>query len=147
MSRRAAIAAAVLVFLALSFELARYLSAPGAERGDVFAVLKAEARGDSAGVLARLPACSADAACSNLVRTNVPRLRHAGHVKILLLESGSAYTLSSKTAVTRVAWATLNPAGPTHVQCVTVHKRWNFLSGASTSLLRISAPIGLEASC
>src|SRR4051794_184155 len=116
MSRRIAITAAVILFLALSFELARYLSAPGSERSDVFKVLQAEARGDSAAVVARLQGCAGDAACPKLVQTMVPRLRHSGHVKILLLESGSAYTLSSKTAVTRVAWATLSPAGPTHVQ-------------------------------
>jgi hypothetical protein len=147
MSRRALIAVVVLAFLAVSFELARYLSLPGSERNAVFNVLKAEAKGDTAAVLKRLDDCPSGSPCAALVAKYVPRLRHAGHVKILLLESKSAYTLGSKTAITRVAWTTLDPDGQTHVQCVTVHKHWSFLSGSSTSLRRISAPIGNEASC
>jgi hypothetical protein len=143
--RRAVIAIAVVVFLVVSFELARYLSASGNERAQVYDLLTDEARGDVAGVLGRLHDC--DARCRATVTKTVPKLVHPGDVKILLLESGTAYTLGSSTGITRVAWDTLNPEGPTHVQCVTVRKHWSLLSGASTSLLRISAPIGNEASC
>lgn len=147
MSRRTVIAVCVILFLVVSVELGRYLSASGTERNKIFELLEDEARGDSAAVMARLKDCAADARCRRVVETRVPKLRHAGDVKILLMESKTAYKPWSSTGFTRVAWATLDPAGPTVVQCVTVRKNWNFLSGASTSLLTISAPIGLEASC
>lgn len=147
MPRRAVIAVAVVLFLAFSVELARYLTASGNERTEVLRLLDAEARGDVAGVVGLLDGCEDSPACTKLVARQVPRLRHAGDAKILLLESKTAYKLKSSTGVTRVAWATLDPAGPTRVQCVTVHKKWSFVGGASTSLRSISAPIGLEESC
>lgn len=136
---------AVVLFAAASFELARFLSASGTERSKVFELLREEARGNTAGVLARLHDCGPG--CRATLTAQVPKLAHPGDVKILLLESGTAYTLGSSTGISRVAWDTLDPDGPTHVQCVTVRKHWSFLSGASTSLLRVSAPIGNEASC
>lgn len=138
---------AVVLFLAISFELARYLSAPGSERGDVIALLRDQARGDVPAMLARLPGCAADPACVAVVRRNATRLKTPGRVKILLLESGSAYKLSSSTGLSRVAWTVLDVKAPTVVQCVTVRKSWSLTKGARVQLRRISPRIGDEASC
>ncbi|MCW3041320.1 MAG: hypothetical protein JWM31_3225 [Solirubrobacterales bacterium] len=148
MSRRLVwIVPAVLVFLAVSFELARYLSASGAERTDVIALLRDQARGDVPAMLARLDGCAADPPCAAQVQRNAARLKTEGRVKILLLESGSAYKLSTSTGLSRVAWTALDVKGPTVVQCVTVRKRWSMLHGARVELERIGPRIGDEASC
>lgn len=147
MPRRLWIVPAVLVFLAISVELARYLSASGSERGAVVGLLAAQARGDVAGMLTRLEGCNRDPACVAQVRRNAARLRAASKPKILLLESGAAYTLTSTTGLTRVAWSDVRDNGPTYVQCITVRKTWSLVHGARVHLLRIGPRIGNEASC
>jgi hypothetical protein len=60
-SRRALIslvAVGVLAFLAISLLLARYLNTESEERGAVFALLQAQARGDANGMLDRLDGCA-----------------------------------------------------------------------------------------
>lgn len=138
---------AVVLFLVVSFELARFLSASGTERGAIFALLKDETRGDVPAMLARLDGCSPDPACVALVRQNATRLKRPGRPKILLLESHAAYKLTTTTGSSRVAWTVLDPNGPTVVQCVTVRKSWSVVHGATVELRRIGAPIGNEASC
>jgi hypothetical protein len=145
--RRAWIVPVVLLFLVISFELARYLSASGSERSDVIALLRDQARGDVPAMLRRLPDCAEQPACAAQVRANARRLRTGGRVKILLLESDSAYTLSSKTGVSRVAWTNLDDADRTVVQCITVRKSWSLIHGARVQLRRIGPRIGNEASC
>jgi hypothetical protein len=145
--RRAWIVPAVLLFLVISFELARYLSASGTERRDVFALLRDQARGDAPAMLARLSGCAEDPACVAQVRANARRLRIEGRVKILLLESHSAYKLSSTTGRSRVAWTDIDHTGVTYVQCVTVRKSWSLIHGGRVKLLRIGPRIGDEASC
>jgi hypothetical protein len=141
------IAAGVVVFLAISFELARYLSAPNTERTAVYELLRDQARGDAPAMLRRLDGCAQDPACRALTERNARRLRRPGEPKILNFESRTAYTLGSKTGVGRVAWAIVEHNGFPVVQCVTVHHEWSFIHGASVSLRRLSAPIGNEASC
>ena len=147
MRRRILIVVAVVVFLAVSLELARFLTAAGAEREDVFALLTAQARGDRAGMLARLPGCAADPRCAAEVAANARRLRRDGRPKILSLQSGTAYAIGRTTKPTRVAWAIVERNGPAVVQCVLVQREWSLLSGASVTLRRLGAPIDPEAPC
>lgn len=137
----------VLVFLVISFELARYLSASSTERAAVITLLRAQARGDVPGMLAELDGCAGTPSCVAQVRRDARRLTATGRPKILLLESGSAYTLSTTTGRTRVVWADIDDKGPTHVQCVTVRKKWSLIGGADVTLERIGPAIGNEASC
>jgi hypothetical protein len=145
--RRLWIVPVVLLFLVVSIELARYLSASGTERGAVISLLRAQARGDAVSMLDQLDACAQDPPCVAQVRRNAARLRARGQPKILLLESDSAYTLKSSTGLTRVVWADIEDNGPTYVQCVKVRKQWSFIDGATVSLRRIGPRIGNEASC
>lgn len=147
MPRRLWIVPAVLLFLAISVELARFLSASGAERSDVVALLRDQGRGDVPAMLGRLHGCAPDPACVAQVRANAARLRVDGRVKILLLESHSAYTLSSTTGVSRVAWTDIDHPTRTAVQCITVRKSWSLIHGARVQLRRIGPRIGDEASC
>jgi len=143
--RRALIVIGVIAFLAVSFELARYLTAASAERDDVYALIKDQARGDAKAMLARRHDC--DAACASTIATNAAKLRRAGTPKILKYDSPTAYSLSTKTDRARVAWEVVDNDGLPVVQCVTVTRSWSFISGASVTLRRLSAPIGNEAGC
>lgn len=147
--RRLKIAAAIsLVFvIAVSVLLARFLQTENVERDADLAVIEAETRGDVQGMLAKLSGCAASPACVAQVRANArnPRLLRHGHVKILQLESGTAYALSAKTGESRVAWTVIGQLPV--VQCVRVHRSGNPISGIKVTLLALSAPIPNEADC
>jgi len=139
------IVAAVVAFLAISVELARWLSTESDERDKVIRLLEAEARGDAAGMLARLHGCG-DAACRATVERNARALKRRGAVKIVNYDSGTSYALGAATGRTRVAWTSLEQ-GLVVVQCVTVRRGGSALAGRSVTLLRISAPIDRQGSC
>lgn len=138
-------ALAVLVFLAVSVLLARFLQTENVERDDVLAVLQAQAAGDARGMLARLDGCGSQAGCAATVRSNAARLRRGGSVKILSLSSRTAYSLTGSTGSTRVAWTVIGRLPV--VQCVRVRRSGNFFGGMSVRLLSIGAPIQNEADC
>ena len=71
--RRLLIAIAVVVFLAISFELARWLSLENVERTKILALLASEAHGDRAAMLRQLHDCTA--ACRADVRYDAAHLR------------------------------------------------------------------------
>jgi hypothetical protein len=137
------IVAGVVVFLAISVVIARWLNTDTVERGAVTELLRAQARGDLHSMLRRLN-CP-DAACEALVRANAERLKAPGELKIALYQSGTAHALKARTKPTRVVWFT--PGKLTTVQCVLVRRTGNMLAGTTVSLLRLSAPIGRESSC
>ena len=108
MSRRTKllIAAGVVVFLGVSFLLARYLSTENRERDAVYALLRDQARGDVRGMLSRLDGC--DARCRATAAANARRLKRPGTVKILAYSSSTSYALGSASGPTRVAWTIVN---------------------------------------
>lgn len=143
----ALIAVGAIAFLLVSFQLARFLTAAGGERDEVYRLLVDQARGDTAGMLERLDGCRSDARCRALVSANARRLRTTGDPKILSYDSSTQYALSETTGEARVAWAVVSRDGPAVVQCVTVTRSFDLLKGSSVSLRRLSAPIGNEAGC
>jgi hypothetical protein len=145
--RRLAIAGAVglVLFLAVSALLARYLSTENAERTDVLALLRSEATGDANAMIARLSGCARHAGCVAQARRNAATLRRPGSVKILTLSSQTAYAVTSASGTTRVAWTVIGRL-PT-VQCVGVSRTGNFLTGLSVTLTSLSGPIEGEADC
>jgi len=138
------IAVAVVVFLAISVVLARWLSTEGVERDKVHTLLQAQARGDAAAMLDQLHGC--DAGCRATVAHDARTLKRRGAVKIVSYESGTSYALGAATGKTRVAWTSLQQ-GLVEVQCVTVRRSGSALAGRSVTLLRISAPIDRQGSC
>jgi hypothetical protein len=138
------IAVGVVVFLAISFELARYLTTENRERDAVYGLLRDQARGDAPGMLARLSGC--DARCRAAVVANARRLKRAGDVKILAYDSSTAYALGSASGPTRVAWTIVDRQLPV-VQCVDVHRKGNVLTGTTISLRRLSLPIDNTGTC
>jgi hypothetical protein len=148
-SRRALIpliAAGVVLFLAVSLELARFLNTESQERGAVFALLQAQARGDAKAMLARLDGCAREPACAATQRRNAQRLRRPGDVKILAYDSKTAYALGSERGPTRVAWAVIDRGLPV-VQCVDVQRTGSALAGRAIRLRRLSPPINRQGTC
>jgi hypothetical protein len=135
----------VVLFVGISGLLARFLSAEGVERDDIFAVLQAQAAGNLQGMLDGQTGCRQSPSCIQSTRANAIELRRRGAVKILTLKSATAYTLTSATGKTRVAWTVIGKLPV--VQCVEVRRRGNFLQGISVTLVSISAPISNEGDC
>jgi hypothetical protein len=145
--RIAAIAAGVLVFLAISALVARWLTTESRERAAVHRLLSAQASGDPGRMLDQLaPSCRADARCRATVAADAGRLRRPGSVKILAYDSKTSYALGAATGLTRVAWTVVGRGLPV-VQCVLVRRSGTALAGRGVTLLRISAPIHNESSC
>jgi hypothetical protein len=138
---------ALIVFLAISFAVARFLTTEGRERDRIYDLVSAEARGDTPAVLAHLTAC--DAACAAKVRAFVPRVAARGKldVKIARLDSKTSYSLGTSEGWSRVVWVPDVDARPL-VQCVRVRRKGSPLTGRSVSLLRVTAPLAdNEGSC
>jgi hypothetical protein len=146
LSRRAwlAVAFAVFVFLGLSALLARALGGPGAERATVLEVVRAEARGDAAAALSRMPACAREPACEQVTRERVAELKAPGRVEILAYEPSVRLALEQTIGTGRVAWRV--GTGLPIVQCVRALRRGPF-AAERVELLAISAPIGRESAC
>jgi hypothetical protein len=139
------IAVAVVLFLGISGLLARFFATENVERADILAVLRAEVVGDERGMLSQLSGCARRPKCVVAVKADAASLHRSGSVKLLSLTSSSDHSLTSATGPTRVAWTVIGHL-PT-VQCVTVKRTGNFLSGISVALLSIGTPIESEADC
>jgi hypothetical protein len=144
---RALFALGVILILVVSVLLARFLSAENAERDAEVALVQSQVRGDVAGMLEQLSGCRQNASCVASVKANAanPRLRRSGAVKILQLESPTAYSTFGATGKTRLAWTTIGKLPV--VQCVEVRRTGNFFSGIHVKLLALSAPIDNEGKC
>jgi hypothetical protein len=145
--RAGLIALGVLLFLAISAVLARFLTPDNLEREKDVALIKAEARGDAASMIRQLHGCAANPACVATQRENAanPRLRRPGEVKILSLSSATANSPTGATGTTRVAWTVIGQLPV--VQCIDVRRTGNALTGVHVQLLSLSRPIGNEADC
>jgi hypothetical protein len=140
------VAAGVLAFAAVSLLLARYLNTEGQERGAVFALLQAQARGDAEGMVKRLDGCAPDPRCVVTTRRNAARLKRPGEVKILAYNSKTAYATGTERGPTRVAWTVIDRGLPV-VQCVDVERSGTVLAGRAIRLRRLSPPIDRQGSC
>jgi hypothetical protein len=145
LKRIALIALGVLLFLAISAALARFLSVENIERDDEAALLTAQVRGEPEAMLEKLSSCRERASCVAMVRANASRLRRAGEPKILSLKSSTAYSLAGATGRTRLAWTVIGRLPV--VQCVDVRRTGNALTGIHIHLLALSAPIPNAADC
>ena len=141
----ALIALVVVLFFAISGLLARFFATENVERDDILAVLHAEVVGNERGMLAQLSGCVSAPKCVTVVKADAAFLHRNGSVKILDLTSESNHSLGASTGPTRVAWTVIGHL-PT-VQCVTVKRSGNFLTGISVALLSIGRPINSEADC
>ena len=148
MSRRTRITAIVFgtfVFLGITLLLTRAFVGSGNERAIVLDVLRAQAAGDSAGMLEKMPQCRRDRTCTRLTEERAERLARPGSVEILTYTPSVQVALTNREGTGRVAWRTTERPLPV-VQCVRV-KRQGPLTGGAVELVSVSNPIGNEASC
>jgi hypothetical protein len=132
------VAGLLLVFVAVSLVVARWLSTENRERDRLFAIVRAEAARDPAAVIAQLEAC--DAACAAKVRATVGRIPRGDDPRLVLVESATAHTLGTAEGWTRVVWVP-RPTGRPLVQCVRVRREGGPVTARSVSLLRLTAPL------
>jgi hypothetical protein len=139
------IAVAVVLFLAVSALLARIFSADGAERSAITALVQAEARGDTNGMLERLQGCRASPSCRARVAQDITGLQHQGQVSIIQINPSAGFSLTSTLGTARVAWS-VGSSLPI-VQCVRVRRAGNAISGLRIELLEVSVRIKTDADC
>jgi hypothetical protein len=145
--RRLLLLASVFVmFLLISALLGRVLSANGGERDAVVKLLNAQARGEPSAVRSQISGCAAGSPCATKLGAVVARVRRPGRVLVLSYEAASGFSLGGTSGIARVAWRTDTQIKPV-VQCVSVRRTGNPISGLGIELTAISAPIGNETSC
>jgi hypothetical protein len=137
--------AGLLVFVAISGGLARVLSANGAEQSAIVMLLRAQARGDAAAMIAQLAGCAQRPACVADARRTAARLRSPGQVVLVRLDASTSFSLGGHDGIARVVWKT--PSRTTVVQCVDVHRGGDVVGGLSVQLRALSRPIGHQAAC
>ena len=139
------LALALLAFLAVTLALGRVLSANGAERSAILALVEAQARGDAAAMIDRIEGCARRPACVETARENASELRSPGRVELVRLDASTSFSPAGSDGVARVVWKT--PSRTTVVQCVDVHRGGDVLSGLTIELRALTRPIGRESSC
>jgi hypothetical protein len=135
----------VVLFLVVSALLARALSVGGAENSAITDLVRAEAGGDRAGVVAAITGCRTDPACQARAAAVTSALRRTGGVQIIEINGSTGFALHATVATARVAW--LAGGSLPRVQCVRVRNTGNVLTGFSIQLLRVSGRIRSNADC
>ncbi|MGI9184776.1 MAG: hypothetical protein ACR2GZ_07400 [Solirubrobacteraceae bacterium] len=135
----------VAVFLVVSALLTRALSVGGAENSAITDLVRAEAGGDRAGVVAAITGCRTDPACLARAAAVTTALRRSGGVQIIEINGSTGFAVGSTLATARVAW--LAGASLPRVQCVRVRSTGNVLTGFSIQLLKVSVRIRSNADC
>jgi hypothetical protein len=135
----------VVVFLFISALLARALSVGGAENSAITALVRAEARGDRAAVIADISGCGRQPACRARAAQNVTALKRPGNVQIIEINPSAGFSLGSSLGTARVAW--LAGGSLPRVQCIRVQRAGDVLSGYRVKLLKVSVRIRSNADC
>jgi hypothetical protein len=141
----ALIVSGLAVFMVLSALLARALSVGGAEDSAITDLVRAEARGDRAAVVAAITGCRSDAACQARATVVTAALRRPGAVSIIEITPSTGFALGGTLGTARVAW--LAGSSLPRVQCVRVRHTGNVLTGFQVQLLKVSVRIRSNADC
>jgi hypothetical protein len=143
--RRLALVVGVVAFVLISLAVARWLDADSSERAQVEDLLAAQAAGDVGAMALALERC--DTPCAQDLAALAARFadQGTGDVEIVRYDSPTSHALGAETGKTRVVWQRKGLL-PT-VQCVTVKRTGNPVTGPTVTLTRLSAPIAREGSC
>ena len=136
---------AFALFLLISALLARAFSVDGAERSAVTELVRAQARGDRAGMVSRITGCGASAACQARVAQNAAALKLPGPVAILQLTPSAGFSLGGSVGSARLAWKV--PSSRPIVQCVRVRRDGDVLQGIRVELLAITTRLPSDSTC
>jgi hypothetical protein len=141
----ASIGLAVVLFLVISALLARAFSVGDAEDAAITDLVKAEARGDTAGVISLISGCRTDSACRARAAALTSTLHHPGVVSIAEINPSSTFSLTSTLGTARVAW--LAGSSLPRTQCVHVRHAGSVLEGFTVELLTVSRRLVTDAEC
>jgi hypothetical protein len=136
---------ALVVFLAITFVLARMFSGYGSERDAVIDVIRAQARGDVPATVAGIHGCAGRPACSTRVARIVRRTKRPGRVSIVRLDLGGRLGLGAHEHTARVVWKAGD--SPPVVQCVRVGRTGDVISGFDAYVRSLGAVIDSEKGC
>lgn len=139
------IAAAVVLFVVISVLVARAVGVGDAQTAAITALVQAEARGDTAGVLRLIDGCAHSDACRARARELTATLRRPGRVSIVQVTTSTNFAVASGDGTARVAWLVGNSLVRT--QCVRVRDAGSVLTGFTIHLLRVSRRLASDASC
>jgi hypothetical protein len=142
----ALITGGVVLFLMISAGITRIFNAESSERSAVTDLIKAEARGDRAGVVSLIEGCAASSACRARAAQLAQTLRRPGQVSVLEISSGTGFGLGGDRGTARIAWEIVDKTKPI-VQCVRVRRTGSVVSGFRIELLKLSTRIKSDADC
>jgi hypothetical protein len=142
----ALIAAAAVLLVVVSAVLARVWSGDSAEQSAVTALLRDEARGDWAAMIAAIHGCANSPGCRVRAQHDANALKRPGSVSILQFQPSTGFSLTGTLGTARVAWEIVDETRPI-IQCVRVRRAGNAISGLSIELLAISERLAADASC
>ena len=135
----------VILFLVISALLARAFSVADAEDAAITDLVKAEASGNTAGVISLISGCHTSPACRARAATLTATLHHPGAVSIAEINPSSSFSITSTLGTARVAW--LAGSSLPRTQCVRVRHAGNVLTGFTVELLTVSPRIVTDAVC
>ncbi len=141
----ASIVVGVVLFLVISAILARAFSVGDAEQAAITDLVRAEARGDTAGVIALISGCRQEPACRMRAAQVSAALRHPGTVSIATIQPSSTFSLTTTLGTARFAW--LVGSSLPRTQCVRVRHAGNVLTGFTVKLLVVSPRIKTDGAC
>lgn len=140
------IAFGAAIFVLFSFLVARWLTAENRERTAVTDLLRAQAAGDVASMVALIDGCAGSRACEAAVRRNARALSRPGQVRVLRIDSRTSHALLAAEGPTRVAWDVGGTSLP-YVQCVDVERRGVPFLGGEVVVTGIGPKISGDAAC
>jgi hypothetical protein len=135
----------VIAFLVISALVTRALTVGDAEDSAITDLVKAEASGSAARVMAELTGCQASAACRVRAQANAAQLKRRGKVSIIQIQPSTGFSLTGTLGTARVAW--LAGSSLPIVQCVRVRHAGDVLRGFEVQLLDVSLRIKSDAAC
>jgi hypothetical protein len=141
----ASIAIGLVLFLAVATLLTRALNVGDAEDAAVTNLVRAEARGDTSGVISLITGCQTSAACRARAAANIAALRHPGAISIAEINPSSTFSVTSTLGTARVAWVAGNSLP--RVQCLRVRHAGSVVQGFTIELLVVSRRIASDADC
>jgi hypothetical protein len=135
----------VLAFLVISALLTRALTVGGAEDTAITDLVRTEATGSAARVMASVSGCQTDPACRARAQANAAQLGRPGKVSIIQIQPSAGFSLTGTEGTARVAW--LVGSSLPIVQCVRVRRAGDVISGFDVQLLQVSRRIKSDAAC
>jgi hypothetical protein len=136
----------VAVLFVVSAVLARIWSGDSAEQSAVTALVRDEARGDAAAMIASIKGCASSPVCRTRAQYDAAALKRPGNVSVIDYGSSTGFSFGSTLGTARVAWEVVTRSKPV-VQCVRVRRAGNVFSGITIELLEISKRIGSGSDC